>query len=194
VTITIALTIGVPITLKLTGSTDRASTSSESTGTCGGTQRCSSDDHGSDEHSIEIRLKNAGLQTSGQVQHDGSTCADHAYGTVQTFFREHPCAGLYRAQLQVRDAAGDVVLLAVSWVRMGDEPDATAYHKLVDSPGTGNITELSRESGPYRAVRYTGLHYRSGQNGVVVINAQAEPAAARWTGPALKDILGLAVQ
>jgi hypothetical protein len=42
-------------------------------------------------------------------------------------------------------------------------------------PGTGNITELSRERRRYRNVRFDGEHYASRREGTTVVNAQAEP-------------------
>lgn len=45
----------------------------------------------------------------------------------------------------------------------------------MDRPGTGNITELSKEQRRYRSVRFTGEHYASLLDGATVINAQAEP-------------------
>lgn len=38
---------------------------------------------------------------------------------VQEFFRDQPCAGLYRA-VEVRDKRGDVVLVVVASVKMPD--------------------------------------------------------------------------
>jgi hypothetical protein len=45
----------------------------------------------------------------------------------------------------------------VSWVEMPDEAGARALKQLVDGNGTGNVTELSRERGRYRTVRYTAM-------------------------------------
>jgi hypothetical protein len=145
-----------------------------------------------DLQSVETRLARKGLHGNGRLEHDGATCAEHAYGQVETFFQRQPCTDLYRAQLELKDQKGDTVLIAISWVEMPDEASAQAYKKLVDAPGTGNITELSREGGRYRTVRYTGLHYRPGGHGTIVSNAQAEPVARGWTGIALQSIVNAA--
>ncbi|CAO5258325.1 Secreted protein [Frankia sp. AgKG'84/4] len=141
-----------------------------------------------DLRSIEVRLARKGLQVNGRLQNDGTHCADHSYGTVLEFFREHPCAALYRAQFQGQDKKGDVVLIAVSWVRMADQETAAVYKKMVDAYGTGNVTELSREGGKYRTVRYTARNYASGRRGNIVVNAQAEPVVRGWGGIALATI------
>lgn len=59
--------------------------------------------------------------------------------------------------------------------RHADAAAAAALKSLVDRPATGNVTELSKEQRRYRSVRFTGQHYTSTQDGVTVINAQAEP-------------------
>jgi len=145
-----------------------------------------------DLQSIETRLARKGLHGNGRLEHDGATCAEHAYGQVRTFFQRQPCADLYRAQLELKDQKGDTVLIAISWVEMPDEASTQTYKKLVDAPGTGNITELSREGGRFRTVRYTGLRYHSGSHGTTVSNAQAEPVARGWTGVALQTIVNAA--
>ncbi|WP_219414814.1 hypothetical protein [Pseudonocardia nigra] len=102
-------------------------------------------------------------------------CAAHSYGQVQEFFRAQPCATLFRALFTVRDARRNVVLVAVAWVEMPDAASAREYHRLVDTHGTGNVTELSRERGPYRRVRFTGEQYASRRDGTTLVNAQAQP-------------------
>jgi hypothetical protein len=116
-------------------------------------------------------LEQRGLRVHQQRTSFSTDCAGHSYGEVQQFFREHPCSALFRALYEIRDGKAGVVLVAVAWV---DMPDA-AYQRLVDRPGTGNITELSREQPRYRKVNFARQHYASTRNDVTVINAQAEP-------------------
>lgn len=82
---------------------------------------------------------------------------------------------MHRALFELRDARGDVVLIAVSWVDMGDEATARGFHRVVDGSGTGTVTELSRERGRYRSVRLTGDIYEPRCEGNVVAYAQAQP-------------------
>ena len=74
------------------------------------------------------------------------------------------------------------------------EAEAAALKELLDSGGTGNITELSRQRGRYRTVRYTGDAYASRRDGRLVVNAQAQPVFRGWTGLALTSIATDAVQ
>ena len=67
----------------------------------------------------------------------------------------------------------------------GGYGDGSASEQLVDSSGSGNVTELSRERGRYQAVRYTGDFYASRLEGAVMSNAQAQPVARGTTGLAL---------
>ncbi len=52
---------------------------------------------------------------------------------------------------------------------------AKAYKRLVDAPGTGNVLELSRQSDPYKDVRFTGDFYESGMVETSVWNVQVQP-------------------
>jgi hypothetical protein len=58
---------------------------------------------------------------------------------------------------------------------MPNASSAASYKELVDGSNTGNVTELSRDIGPYRNVAYTGQFYASGTVGTAVWNAQAQP-------------------
>lgn len=133
------------------------------------------------------RLERRGLQVEQRLDASGSDCAAHSYGAVRDWFRDHPCEALFRAVYEVRDSRRTVVLVAVAWVDMPDEASARELRTLVDGDGTGNVTELSREQGRHRDVRFTGEHYESARDGVTVVNAQAQPvgraaAAAELAG------------
>ncbi|WP_433504877.1 hypothetical protein ACQP04_35920 [Pseudonocardia halophobica] len=128
------------------------------------------------------------MHLSAKVTDDSADCVANSYGQVRDFFRRTPCTALHRAYFELRDQKGDAAIVAVSWVEMPDESSARALKQLMDSSGTGNVTELSRERGKYRTVRYTGDAYASRRDGPVVINAQAEPVARGWAGLALTSI------
>ncbi len=81
-----------------------------------------------------------------------------------------------------------MALVAVSWVEMATDAETRQLKQLLDRPGTGNITELSRERGRYRSVRYTGDAYASRRDGTVIVNAQAQPVARGWAGLALTSV------
>jgi hypothetical protein len=121
------------------------------------------------------RLERRGLRVEQRFTSDDGDCASHSYGLVREFFRDNPCSALFRALFEVRDQQRNVVLFAVAWVDMPDVRQARMFKDLVDRDGTGNITELSRETGPYQDVRFTGDHYASIREDATVINAQAQP-------------------
>lgn len=193
----IVVAIGVAVAVSAGGVTAGASTatsgSSASANSASGA-RGSSRVSSRDSAAAEARLVRQGTRVSARVTDDSADCVTHSYGQVQQFFREHPCAGLHRAQFELRDRNGDVLLVPVSWVEMPDAASARALKQLVDGNGTGNVTELSRESGRYRAVRYTGDVYASRRKGTVVVNAQAQPVARGWVGLALTSIVTNVVQ
>lgn len=138
---------------------------------------------------IRNRLERKNLDVEGEFQSDGAACTEHSYGQVNTFFLQQLCTALHRAQFEIKDRAGNVALVAISWVEMPDLESARAYKELVDTHGTGNVIELSREEGPYQTVRYTGYTYASRRNGTVVVNAQAEPVTRGWRGVALATVV-----
>jgi len=125
--------------------------------------------------SVVRRLERVGLRVRPQFEVADGGCVAHSYGEVQRWFREHPCDALFRALFEVRDRHGGLVLLAVAWVDMPDEAQAVELKHLIDRHGTGNVTELSRERGRYRNVRFTGEHYASRREDTTVVNAQAQP-------------------
>jgi hypothetical protein len=110
-------------------------------------------------------------------------CASHSYnGTqkygVQDFFNEHPCKWVFRAYLAAfssTSANGPGLLIALSWVDMPNVSVAKNYKQLVDKYTTGNVTELSRDMGPYQNIPYSGKHYASGIDNTAVWNVQVQP-------------------
>jgi len=113
-------------------------------------------------------------------------CVAHSYGKVQNFFTSDDCVYLIRASGEFRNQSRNVILASFSWVEMPTTDEATRLLKLVDAAGTGNVTELSRETGRHRSVRYTGQSYISDINKQAVWNAQVQPVG--WApAPALLD-------
>jgi hypothetical protein len=105
-------------------------------------------------------------------------CATHSYGRVHEFFTTHPCRWLARAYVRLGYSE---VLVAISWVEMPTVRLAEDYKKLIDTPGAGNVTELSRESTLYRKIKYVDSAHTSGINGVAVWNVQAQPILPKTT-------------
>ena len=146
-----------------------------------------------DSRSVVRRLERIGLRFRPRWETADTDCAAHSYGEVQRWFREHPCEALYRALFEVRDRHGTLVLVAVAWVDMADEARARELKRLVDRSGTGNVTELSRERGRYRSVRFDGEHYASHQEGSTVVNAQAQPVGRAARAAELAELVRAAV-
>jgi hypothetical protein len=146
-----------------------------------------------DADTITARLTARGIRAVAHLDDDSADCVDHSYGQVRDYLLEHPCRRLLRSVIEVRDSRGDVALIAVASVEMPDEQQADGLKSLMDEPGGGNITELSREQGKYRTVRFTGYAYDSRQDGTVVTNAQVQPVARGWTGLAFTTLATQAV-
>lgn len=137
---------------------------------------------------VTVRLRQRGMRVSFQDSSNESDCAAHAYGQVAEFLRAHPCIELHRAALEVGVTRTGVVLVAAAWVQMSDVGQAIALKALIDRPGSGNITELSRERGRYRSVRFTGHGYRSNRDGVVVGTVQVQPVLPGVPGELIADV------
>jgi len=123
----------------------------------------------------EVTLSSRGYKPRLKTKLDAD-CAAHSYGKVHEFFVAHPCKWLARAYLQIGDSE---VLVAISWVGMPDASSAESYKRLVDTPGAGNITELSREVKLYRKIKYAGSAHSSGIDGTAVWNVQVKPVFPR---------------
>jgi hypothetical protein len=124
---------------------------------------------------VESALFAAGYNNIDYAIDFGGNCEAHSYGLVKSFFKAHPCRWLTRAYLAIHDGSESEAIIAISWVGMPSVASAEAYKKLVDEGGTGNVTELSREVGPYRAVKFDGEFYASGEEGSSVWNVQVQP-------------------
>lgn len=128
---------------------------------------------------VDLRRTEAALLASGyrvnlDLRYDPN-CAAYSYGLVHHFFLAHPCKWVARASLTLRASDNSVILVAISCVDMRNTALAKAYKRLVDAPGTGNVLELSRQSGPYKNVRFTGDFYESGMVETGVWNVQVQP-------------------
>lgn len=191
------LAIGMAVAISAGGvtATVSASTTSGTSGSVGSSSgsRSKSQVSDTDSSSAEARLTKQGFRIAAKTTNDATDCVGHSYGQAQNFFRREPCVALHRALFEVHDPKGDVVLVAVAWVQMPDGSSARALKSLLDSSGTGNMTELSREQGKYRTVRYTGDAYASRLDGTVVINAQAQPVLRGAAGLALTSLVTNAV-
>lgn len=131
-----------------------------------------------DFKNAQVTLLGEGYKHLDFAEEYDSSCEQHSYGRVEQFFKSHPCDWAVRAYLAVHDNSLGEVLVALSWVGMPNASSATAYKSLVDAGGTGNITELSRDTGPYQAVKYNGQFYTSKLDASTVWNVEVQPVGA----------------
>lgn len=120
-----------------------------------------------DLNRTEAVLLASGCRVDLNVRFD-KNCAANSYGLVHNFFISDPCKWLARASLTLHGKLYNAILIAVSWVGMRNIASAEKYKHLVGAAGTGNVTELTRVSGPYRNIRFSGEI-----TGTTVWNAQA---------------------
>jgi hypothetical protein len=170
------------------------SSSASAAGSPSSSSRSTSRNSDDDSRAAVARLSGRGVRATARLTDDGEDCAANSYGQVRDFFEQHPCTALHRSVVEVKDREGDVVLVAIASVEMPDVEQATRLKALLDTPGSGNMNELSREQGRYQTVRYTGDAYASRQDGTVVTNAQAQPVARGWSGLALTTLATNAVE
>ncbi|ASU79971.1 hypothetical protein CDG81_18795 [Actinopolyspora erythraea] len=110
---------------------------------------------------------------------ESGSCAGRSYGRVVDFFTEHPCRKLRRALLTVPDGSGETMLVAVSRTTMPSTGAAKRLRELLDTPGTGNLAELSRDSPSWPEAEFTGTYYASAREGATVTVAEATPGSDR---------------
>ena len=174
VTVTIAVTLG-------TAGTITATVSNASDGGTAGQPAAAAPNANvslDDFKNVRSALLASGYKHIDFAEEYDSSCEQHSYGLVEGFFKSHPCNWLVRAYLAVHDSSLGEVLVALSWVGMPNPSSAAAYKALVDVGGTGNITELSRDTGPYQAVKYDAQFYISGVDISSVWNIQVQPVGA----------------
>lgn len=112
-------------------------------------------------------------------------CVGHSRDQVHSFFLSSPCSSLMRASLILDGTKShNAVLVALSWVAMPSVAAAKQYSELVTGKDTGDVNELSRESGPYMNVRFTGQFFDSGLDGQGVWEVQVQPVGKFETSAA----------
>ncbi|GAA4938185.1 hypothetical protein EV188_101899 [Actinomycetospora succinea] len=139
-----------------------------------------------------------GVTYTRQVATSDTSCEGHAYNQAAAFLRERGCLHLDRS-LWSGNAEGQEVVVAVATVQLADTSTATAFRSLVDSNGTGNVSDLLREGRGYPGAppALSGQGYASAQLGDRVAVAEADGIDPDFTdGEALDRIsrAGLALR
>ncbi|SCX48666.1 hypothetical protein SAMN03159343_2018 [Klenkia marina] len=83
-----------------------------------------------------------------QVVSYDSSCREHSYGAVTSFFATTDCLGLSRS-LWSAEVGGQPAVVSVSRVTMPDPARVQALLSLTDVSGTGNVSDLLREGSRY---------------------------------------------
>jgi hypothetical protein len=133
----------------------------------------------------EATLRASGYKTKFGMRAD-TDCAAYSYGQVHDFFKSNPCKWLARAYVVLGDSE---ILVAISWVGMPNASLARRYKKLVDTPGSGNVTELSRDVTRYRKLKYGDGPHTSGIHGADVWNVQVRPIFPKSTAEITEIII-----
>ncbi|MEJ2860468.1 hypothetical protein [Actinomycetospora flava] len=139
-----------------------------------------------------------GVTYTRQVATTDVSCEGHAYNRAADFLRERGCLHLDRS-LWSGNAEGQEVVVAVATVQLADTSTASAFRSLVDSNGTGNVSDLLREGRGYPGAppALSGQGYASAQLGDRVVVAEADGIDPDFTdGDALDRIsrAGLALR
>jgi hypothetical protein len=123
-----------------------------------------------------------GVTFTRQVVTSDVSCEGHAYGQAAAFLRERGCLHLDRS-LWSGTAEGQEIVVAIATVQMPDTTTATAFRSLVDSNGTGNISDLLREQRGYPGApeSLSGQGYASAQLGDRVMVAEADGIDEEFT-------------
>ncbi|MGY2081677.1 hypothetical protein [Modestobacter sp. SYSU DS0657] len=130
-----------------------------------------------------------GVTYTLQVTRRDTSCADHAYGSVASFFAENDCTALVRS-LWSAEADGRSAVVSVAEVTMPEASLAQALRALADTDGSGNVSDLLREGVGYPGApaRLQGAQYASSQRGSGVTIVESAWAGEAGSSAAL-DVL-----
>lgn len=124
-----------------------------------------------------------GYQFTQNASRSDADCAANAYGKVADFFRDTPCAALDRV-LYLTTVDGRPAVVSLAMVRMPDEAGAVELKKLVDTTGTGNVSDLLKAGvqAPGGPPSLSSAGYASARHGDTVVVAEAD-----FADPAVRD-------
>ncbi|TDD87080.1 hypothetical protein E1202_17350 [Saccharopolyspora karakumensis] len=80
------------------------------------------------------------------------------------------------------------MLIAASRTDMSSSNYADALKRLADRGGSGNVTDLARETPGYDATKFTGQNYASQTHGPSVHIAEAEPLTGSPSTSTMRDL------
>ena len=131
-----------------------------------------------------------------QAGDDQTDCAAHSYGQVQSFFARTPCSSVHRVLATTKQGERTVVI-AASIVTFDTATQAERYLALVNSDGTGNISDLLREGVGYaggpRKLPPAAFASRQSGSQVWVAEAAYTTGSSSTTDPTLRQIAQRAI-
>lgn len=119
-------------------------------------------------------------------------CVPHSYGEIHDWFDDHPCEQLDRGLYTTTDEDGNRALVSVSVVTMPTHDEASELYDMAFDDGTGNISDLARESAelPSDAPKVSDGEYKSKIVGSRVTIVEANFFADAHDGDELTHIAG----
>lgn len=127
-----------------------------------------------------------------QKVEDDLRCAVQSYGQVQQFFVRNPCDTLDQLLFVVTDPQGDPIVGSVAWIQFTSDSTATQFLGLENTYGSGDVTPFAAEALGVAGFHFTGKHYKSRQDGSLVVIAEADPLHGRPSNNLLKEIATVA--
>ena len=175
-TVAIGLTVA-GLTIYTSGGSDAGSASRADEGKANFT--LSSDDVQASYERAAGRILRSGYRYKDLHLAVDSNCVEHSYGRVQDFFRSHPCKWLVRAYVVIqKEGSRGAMLVDFVWVEMPKLAQAEECEHLMDTPGSGSVTELAREDdSPYKDTYLPVDFYTPGISGTAAWNVQVQPFA-----------------
>ncbi|WP_116202686.1 hypothetical protein [Amycolatopsis circi] len=119
-------------------------------------------------------------------------CAVQSFGQVQQYFLRHPCQKLDQLLFVVQDSDGNRIAGSVTWVKMPSADSAAQLRRLEDTYGSGDVTPFGTEILEAGGFRFTGKHYRSRQDGKLVVIAEIDPIKGSPSDSFLKQVADVA--
>jgi hypothetical protein len=119
-------------------------------------------------------------------------CGLQSFGEVQQFFLRHPCDKLDQQLYALGDTQGDVIAGSVMWVTMSSDDVATQFKQLEDVFGTGDVTPFATEVLGFGGFRFSGKHYKSRQDGSLIVISETEPIRGQPSNTLLAEVATVA--
>jgi hypothetical protein len=123
---------------------------------------------------------------------DDLQCAVQSYGQVLRFFLRNPCEKLDQLLFVVVDRQGDSIVGSVAWIQFSSDSTATQFLELEDTYGSGDVTPFATEALGLAGFHFTGKHYKSRQDGSLVVIAEADPLCGRASNNLLLEVATVA--